>query len=41
MMIFYSLKEEYEKKHEEKNRKYSYALELRIEAANRIGIEKY
>jgi len=33
------LKEDYEKKQEEDFRKYSYALELRIDAAKRIGIE--
>ena len=36
---FLQLKEEYEGKHEEKFRKYSYALKLRIDAAKRIGIE--
>ncbi|HHV38841.1 MAG TPA: DEAD/DEAH box helicase [Tepidimicrobium sp.] len=35
---FLELKEEYEKKHKERYRKYSYALELRTDAANRIGI---
>lgn len=37
--IFLGLKENYEKKQEEDYRKYSYALELRIDAAKRIGIE--
>ena len=37
--IFLELKENYEKKQEEDYRKYSYALELRIDAAKRIGIE--
>lgn len=36
---FLELKENYEKKHEENYRKHSYALELRIDAAKRIGIE--
>lgn len=36
---FLQLKEEYEVKHEEKFRKYSYALKLRTDAAKRIGIE--
>lgn len=36
---FLELKEEYEKKHIEKYRKLSYALELRIDAAKKIGIE--
>ena len=36
---FLQLKEEYEGKHEEKFRKYSYALKLRTDAASRIGIE--
>ncbi|HHW00110.1 MAG TPA: DEAD/DEAH box helicase [Clostridiaceae bacterium] len=37
--IFLALKEELEKRNEEKYRKYMYALNLRIEAAQRIGIE--
>lgn len=36
---FLRLKKEYEEKQEEKYRKYSYALELRIGAAEKIGIE--
>ena len=36
---FLELKEEYEKKHKEKYRKLTYALELRVDAANRIGID--
>lgn len=36
---FLALKEETEKRHEESYRKYMYALELRIGAAKRIGIE--
>ncbi|MGD9567044.1 MAG: DEAD/DEAH box helicase [Sedimentibacter sp.] len=36
---FLDLKEEYEKKHKEKYRKFSYALELRIDAAKKIGID--
>lgn len=36
---FLELKEEYEKKHIEKYRKLSYALELRIGAAKKIGIK--
>ncbi len=36
---FLELKEQYEKKHIEKYRKLSYALELRIDAAKKIGIE--
>lgn len=37
--IFLELKDEYEKKNEESYRKYSYAICLRKEASNRIGIE--
>ncbi len=36
---FLALKEETEQRHEESYRKYMYALELRTEAAKRIGIE--
>ncbi|MCK8058416.1 MULTISPECIES: DEAD/DEAH box helicase [unclassified Fusibacter] len=36
---FVSLKNEFEKRNDETYRKYMYALELRIEAAKRIGIE--
>lgn len=36
---FLNMKAEYEKKNEEKFRKYLYALQLRLEAANRIGID--
>lgn len=36
---FLQLKREYERKHEERFRKYSYALKLRIDAAKKIGIE--
>lgn len=35
---FLELKEEYEDRNEERYRKYSYALELRIDAAKKIGI---
>ena len=37
--VFLGLREEYEKKHNEKYRKFSYALNLRIDAAKKIGIE--
>ena len=37
--VFLGLREEYEKKHNEEYRKFSYALNLRINAAKKIGIE--
>jgi len=37
--VFLELKTDYENKNEEMYRKYSYALDLRVDAASRIGIE--
>ena len=37
--LFVDMKAEYERKNEENHKKYSYALDLRIEAANHIGID--